>query len=358
MNNLFDDMEMGALHLPNRMVMAPLTRRRAPENIANDLMAAYYVQRATAGLIISEGSQISPLGVGYPATPGIHSQAQVDGWKKVTSAVHEAKGRIFLQLWHVGRISHPDYHNGELPVAPSAIAPAGEAVTSSGMKPFVTPRELETGEISDIVDQFKQAAVNARAAGFDGVEIHGANGYLIDQFIRDGTNHRRDSYGGGVENRTRLCIEVIDAVVGVWGCDRVGIRLSPSGTLNDISDSNPTATFVYLAERLSRFKLAYLHVVDALEGDIRHGARVVALADIRKAYDGTLIVCGGYDKERGNAAIADGLADCVAFGKLFIANPDLVKRFETDAALNAPDVSGFYDGGEKGYTDYPALNRD
>lgn len=343
--------------MPNRMVMAPLTRRRAPGNIANDLMAVYYVQRATAGLIISEGSQISPRGVGYPATPGIYSQAQVEGWKKVTAAVHKAEGRIFLQLWHTGRVSHPDYHNGELPVAPSAVAPAGEAVTYSGMKPFVTPRELETGEISDIVDQFKQAAANARAAGFDGVEIHGANGYLLDQFIRDGSNRRTDSYGGSAENRARLCIEVTDAVVDVWGGDRVGVRLSPSGTLNDMSDSNPTATFVHLAERLGRFNLAYLHVVDALDGDIRHGARVVALADMRKAYGGTLIVCGGYDKERGNAAIADGLADCVAFGKLFIANPDLVKRFEIDAVLNTPDVNGFYGDGEKGYTDYPTINQ-
>jgi N-ethylmaleimide reductase len=347
--------KIGPHHLPNRIVMAPLTRMRAPDNIPTDLMVTYYGQRASAGLIIAEATQISTQGVGYPATPGIHNELQVAGWKKITEAVHEKGGHIFLQLWHVGRISHPDFHNGELPVAPSAIAPKGDAVTPHGMQPFVTPRALETDEIKGIVEDYRQAAINAMAAGFDGVEIHSANGYLLDEFLRDGTNKRTDRYGGTFENRARFLLEVTEAVATVWGADRVGIRLSPSGTFNDMTDSDPKTFFVYLLGQLNRFGLAYLHIVDALESDIRHGANVINLEVLRKAYNGTLIVCGGYDQARAEEAIAEGKADAVAFGQLYIANPDLVERFNLNAPLNEPDAATFYGGNEKGYTDYPAL---
>ncbi len=347
--------QIGPYHLPNRLVMAPLTRMRAPDNIPTDLMNTYYAQRASAGLIITEASPISTQGVGYPATPCIYNDAQVDGWKKVTEAVHAKNGHIFLQLWHVGRISHPDFHAGALPVAPSAIAPQGDAVTPTGMQPFVTPRALETDEIQGIVEDYRKAAKNALTAGFDGVEIHSANGYLLDEFLRDGTNQRTDSYGGTFENRARILLEVTEAVVAVWGAERVGIRLSPSGTFNDMTDSDPETFFVYLLGQLNSFGLAYLHVVDALEGDIRHGANVINLEVLRKAYKGTLIVCGGYDKARAEQVIAQGEADLVAFGQLYIANPDLVERFKLNAPLNEPDVATFYGGNEKGYTDYPAL---
>jgi len=347
--------KIGPHHLPNRIVMAPLTRMRAPDNSPTDLMVTYYGQRASAGLIIAEATQISAQGVGYPATPGIHNEMQVAGWKKITEAVHAKGGHIFLQLWHVGRISHPDFHNGELPVAPSAIMPKGDAVTPNGMQPFVTPRALETDEIKGIVEDYRQAAINAMAAGFDGVEIHSANGYLLDEFLRDGTNKRTDRYGGTFENRARFLLEVTEAVVTVWGADRVGIRLSPSGTFNDMTDSDPETFFVYLLGQLNRFGLAYLHIVDALESDIRHGANVINLEVLRKAYNGTLIVCGGYDRARAGEAIAEGKADAVAFGQLYIANPDLVERFNLNAPLNEPDAVTFYGGNEKGYTDYPAL---
>lgn len=353
--HLLSPIKIGPYVLPNRIVMAPLTRNRAPGNVPTALMAAYYAQRATAGLIITEATQISPLGIGYPQTPGIHNEEQVAGWKKITEAVHAAKGLIFLQLWHVGRISHPDYHQGKLPVAPSAIAPKGEAVTPNGMKPFVTPRALEIAEIQEIVEQYRRAAENALAAGFDGVEIHSANGYLPDQFLRDGTNKRSDRYGGTPENRALFLLEVTEAVLSVWGADRVGIRLSPSGTFNDMSDSAPENIYVYLLGQLNRFGLAYLHIVDALDGDIRHGAKVVDLSVLRGAYNGNIIVCGGYDKRRAEQVIGQGLTDAVAFGQLYIANPDLVERFQHDAPLNEPEPATFYGGTEKGYTDYPFL---
>lgn len=357
--NLFSPLQMGAYQLPNRIVMAPLTRMRAPEAIPTGLMVSYYKQRAAAGLIVTEATSISPQGFGYPNVPGIFNDAHITGWQKITSAVHERNGRIFLQLWHVGRISHPDFHGGELPVAPSAIAPKGDAVTYSGMQPFVTPRALAAEELPGIVEQYRHAAACALAAGFDGVEIHSANGYLLDQFLRDGTNRRDDQYGGSLENRCRLLLEVTQAVVDVWGSERVGVRLSPSGTFNDMTDSDPAALFTYVLQQLSGFNLAYLHLVDALESDIRHGAHVVDLAALRAAYKGCLIVCGGYDKARGNDAIAAGLADAVAYGVLYIANPDLVERFKQDAPLlNAPDPSTFYGGDEKGYTDYPFLTAD
>ena len=346
---------IGGYSLPNRVVMAPLTRMRSPDGIANELMATYYSQRASAGLIISEATPISPQGIGYPAIPCIYNAEQVEGWKQITAAVHEKNGHIFLQLWHVGRISHPDYHNGELPVAPSPIAPKGNAITPSGMKPFVTPRDLSIAEIQSIVEDYRHAANCALAAGFDGVEIHAANGYLIDQFLRDGSNQRTDEYGGNLENRTRFLLAVTEAVVSVWGAERVGIRLAPSGTFNDMTDSVPEALFVHVLKQLNRFNLAYVHVVDALESDIRYGAKVVELARLREAYNGVLIVCGGYNYERANAVIEQSLADAVAFGQLYIANPDLVERLASNALLNNPEPNTFYGGEAKGYTDYPTF---
>ncbi|MBW4571240.1 MAG: alkene reductase [Tolypothrix carrinoi HA7290-LM1] len=355
--NLLSPYKLGELELPNRIVMAPLTRRRAGKgNVPHQLNAEYYVQRATAGLIIAEATQISQSGQGYPNTPGIHSPEQVAGWRLVTDAVHQHKGRIYLQLWHVGRISHPDLQpDGALPVAPSAIAPKGQVLTYEGMKPFVTPRALETWEIPEIVEQYRQGAENALEAGFDGVEIHAANGYLIDQFLRDGTNQRTDKYGGSIENRARLLVEVTEAVIGVWGASRVGVRLSPSGTMNDIRDSNPSETFGYAAQALNKFGLAYLHIFEAIEADIRHGATVVPTSHLKERFQGTLIVNGGYDKSRGDTVLATGAADLVAFGTLYIANPDLPERFALNAPLNQPDPTTFYGGGEKGYTDYPAI---
>ena len=354
--DLFMAIKIGPYTLPNRIIMAPMTRNRAgADNVPVPMMQTYYSQRASAGLIISEGSQVSTQGAGYPATPGIYSSEQVDGWKAITNAIHEKGGHIFLQLWHVGRISHPSYHEGELPVAPSAIIPKGEAATYEGMKPFVTPRALETNEIQGIIEQFRNGAKNALDAGFDGVEIHGANGYLPDQFLRDGSNKRTDEYGGSVENRARLHLEVTEAVTSVWGADKVAVRLSPSGTFNDMSDSNPEDTFGYLVEKLNKFGLAYLHIVDALEEDIRHGAKVVSLSYFRKIYKGILMINGGYDKNRGNEVIENGDADLVSFAQLFLANPDLPKRFKTGAKLNDPDMATFYGGGEKGYIDYPFL---
>ena len=355
--SLLSPYKLGHLELPNRIVMAPLTRNRAGEgNVPHQLNATYYVQRASAGLIITEASQVSPQGQGYPYTPGIHSQEQVEGWKLVTDAVHQQGGRIFLQLWHVGRISHPDFQpNGELPLAPSAIAPKGQVVTYEGMKPYVTPRALETSEIPEIIEQYRQGAENALAAGFDGVEIHGANGYLLDQFLRDGTNQRTDNYGGSVENRARLLLEVTEAVVGVWGAKRVGVRLSPSGTFNDMQDSNPLATFGYAAQALNQFDLVYLHIFEAIEADIRHGGTVVPTSHIRDRYHGTLIVNGGYTREKGDAVLAKGEAELVAFGTLFISNPDLPRRIALNAPLNEADTTTFYGGGEKGYTDYPTV---
>jgi len=353
--NLFSPIAIGPYHLSNRLVMAPLTRMRAPESCPTDLMTTYYEQRASAGLIISEATPISTQGVGYPNTPGIYNETQVQAWKKITAAVHAKQGHIFLQLWHVGRISHPDFHNGELPVAPSAIAPKGKAITPTGMKDFVTPRALETAEISGIIEDYKKAASNALEAGFDGIEIHSANGYLLDEFLRDGTNKRTDNYGGSIENRARFLLEVTKALISVCGADRVGVRISPSGTFNDMSDSNPEAIFVYLLEQLNPLGLAYVHIVDALEGDIRHGANVIKLETLRAAYKGTLIVCGGYDQARAEETLEKGLADAIAFGQLYIANPDLAERFKLNAPLNKPDSRTFYGGTEKGYTDYPSL---
>jgi N-ethylmaleimide reductase len=355
--NLFSPIQLGPYALPNRIVMAPLTRNRAGAgNVPGPLNATYYTQRASAALIISEATQVSPQGVGYPATPGIHSPEQIAGWQLVTDAVHQQGGRIFLQLWHVGRISHPSLQpDGQLPVAPSAIAATGEAMTYEGMKPFVTPRALETEEIPGIVEQYRQASKNALTAGFDGVEVHGANGYLLDQFLRDGTNQRTDQYGGSIENRARLLLDVTRAVVEVWGADRVGVRLSPSGTFNDMRDSDPKATFGYAVTALNAFNLAYLHLLEPSEADLRHGGTPVPTSYFRPLYDGLLMVNWDYDQAKAEVAIANGNADLVSFGKLFIANPDLPERFRAGAPLNQPDPDTFYGGGAKGYTDYPAL---
>lgn len=366
--NLLSPYQLGPYLLPNRVVMAPLTRNRAGDgNVPVPLNAQYYAQRASAGLIISEATQISPQGVGYPGTPGIHSPEQVEGWKGVTKAVHEQNGRIFAQLWHVGRISHPQLQpQGTLPVAPSAIAPQGMANTWEGEKPFVTPRALETEEIPKIVEDYKKAAKNALDAGFDGVEIHSANGYLLDQFLQDGTNKRTDRYGGNLENRTRFLLEVTKVVIEIWGGNRVGVRLSPAGTFNDISDLDPVATFTYVAEALNQLNIAYLHIVeprsnaDAINhwqktegGEIRFSQ--LSSGFFRPYFQGSIISAGSHDRESGNEAIASGNADLIAYGRWFISNPDLPKRFALNAPLNPYDRSSFYGGTEKGYIDYPTL---
>jgi len=336
--------------------MAPLTRcRSVQDNTPNDLMAEYYAQRATAGLIISEATQISTMGIGYPCTPGIYTNEQVLGWKKITQAVHQRDGKIFLQLWHVGRISHSSYLQGKTPLAPSAIKPAGEVFTFDGMKEYETPRAITSDEIYDIVQEYVRAAKNAIEAGFDGVEIHGANGYLLDQFLRDGTNTREDNYGGNIENRSRFLFEIIQAVSSEIGSDKIGLRLSPSGTFNDMSDSNPKKHFTYVCEKLNNFNLAYVHIIDALEGDIRHGANVVELSILRAAYKGVLITNGAYDKNRGEETIRNNQADAIAYGSLFISNPDLPERFKINATLNEADPQTFYTQDKKGYTDYPSL---
>lgn len=361
--NLFSPVKLGPYELPNRIVMAPLTRNRAGKgNVPGPINATYYAQRASAGLIISEASQVSPQGVGYPNTPGIYSPEQVEGWRRVTDAVHAGGGRIFLQLWHVGRNSHPSLQpGGALPVAPSAIAPTeGTASTYEGPKPYVTPRALETEEIPGIIEQYRQGAENALAAGFDGVEIHSANGYLLDQFLHDGSNQRTDQYGGSIENRARLLLEVTEAVVGVWGADRVGVRLSPGGTFGSMYDSDPVALFDYVTIALNRFGLAYLHLVEPrISGNttVEEDTPELGSHHFRPIFKGTLIAAGGYDREKGNAVLAAGDADLVAYGRLFISNPDLPKRFALNAPLNEYDRSTFYGGDERGYTDYPSLEQ-
>jgi N-ethylmaleimide reductase len=352
--DLFSPVNIGRLQLPNRIVMAPLTRNRAAAgDVPQPMHVTYYRQRATAGLIISEASPISPQGVGYPGTPGIYSEAQVAGWQAVTQAVHGAGGHIFQQLWHVGRISHPDLQpGGAAPVAPSAIRPAGDAVTTTGLQPFVTPRALEPDEIQAIVAQYATAARNALQAGFDGVEVHAANGYLIDQFLRDGSNQRTDDYGGSLENRSRLLREVLQAVCEAVGPERVGVRISPENSFNDMRDSQPQETFEYVAGLLSGFGLAYLHVV---EGDMVAGEKSLDYGRIRAAFKGIYMANCRYDLARAQQAIAAGAADMVSFGTLYIANPDLVERFRQGAALNTPDPGTFYGGDEHGYTDYPFM---
>ncbi|MCK9590118.1 MAG: alkene reductase [Terrimicrobiaceae bacterium] len=346
---LFDPVRIGDLQLPNRVIMAPLTRSRAgAARVPNPLMAEYYAQRASAGFILSEATSVSPMGVGYADTPGIWSAEQVKGWQLVTHAVHESGGRILLQLWHVGRISDPMFLDGALPVAPSAIAAAGHVSLVRPLKPFVTPRALETAEIPGIIGQYRKGAENAQTAGFDGVEIHGANGYLLDQFLQDKTNRRTDEYGGSVENRARLMLEVTDAVISVWGAARVGMHLSPRGDFHDIGDANPLETFGYVARELGRRKIAFLCVREST-GENRIGPQLKA------AFGGPFIANEKFTKESAEQALAAGEADAVAFGVPFIANPDLPERFLRNAPLNEPDPSTFYGSGSKGYTDYPML---
>jgi N-ethylmaleimide reductase len=355
-HSLFTPYKLGDLALNSRIVMAPMTRSRALEgNVPTPLAATYYAQRASAGLIVTEGTQVSPQGVGYIRTPGIHSPEQLAGWKVITDAVHAAGGKIFAQLWHVGRISHPDFHNGALPVAPSAIAAEGEVFTHNGKTKMVAPRALETDEIPGILEQFRHGAQVAKAAGFDGVEIHGANGYLLDQFLRDSSNHRDDVYGGSIENRARLPIAVAEAVIGVWGPARVGYRVSPNFSMFSMADSMPVETFSHLARELSSRKLAYLHVMEPIDGPMATPADARVAPALRQAFSGTLIVNGGYNARTAAAAIWRGEADLVAFGVPFLANPDLPQRLRLGAPLNAPDFATLYAGEEKGYTDYPAL---
>jgi N-ethylmaleimide reductase len=355
-HHLFSSYVAGDLTLPNRIVLAPMTRSRALDgNVPNPLAATYYAQRASAGLLITEGTQVSPQGVGYIRTPGIHAPVQLAGWKTITDAVHAAGGRIFAQLWHVGRVSHPDFHDGQLPVAPSAVRADGEAFTAAGRRPLPTPRALTLEEIPGVIDQFRAAAENARAAGFDGVELHGANGYLLDQFLRDGSNVRTDAYGGSVAHRSRFPLEVVDAVVDVWGPSRVGYKIAPVFSMLGMSDSDPIATFSHLAEALSRRGLLYLHVAEPIAGPqaVSGAPRVTPL--LRRLFEGTVIVNGGYDRASGEAAVAAGEADLVAYGVPFLANPDLPERFRRNAPLNAPDMATFYMGEEKGYIDYLVL---
>jgi N-ethylmaleimide reductase len=355
--DILSPFRLGPLALPNRVVMAPMTRNRAgPGNVPGPLNATYYAQRASAGLIVSEATQVSPQGVGYPGTPGIHSAEQVEGWKLVTAAVHAAGGRIFLQLWHVGRISHPSLQpDGALPVAPSAIAPAGQAMTREGLKPFVIPRALETAEIAGVIEDYRRGARNAKLAGFDGVELHAANGYLVDQFLRDGSNRRTDRYGGPAQNRARLLIEVTEALAGEWGGERVGVRLSPTNPFNDVADSNPAATFTVAVGALQKFGLAYLHIVEPIATDPVATGEMPDIGFFRKLWRGALIANKGYDLARANAVIHDGAADLVAFAVLFLANPDLPERFRRGGPFNVPDRKTFYGGSAAGYTDYPAL---
>ncbi len=351
MPSLFDPMTVGDLTLPSRIIMAPLTRSRGTGTdgrVPNDLMVEYYSQRASAALILSEATAVTPMGVGYANTPGIWSEEQVEGWKKITAAVHAKGGRMFLQLWHVGRISDPMFLGGELPVAPSAVTPSGYVSLVRPQKPYVTPRALRTDEIPGVVEAYRKGAENAKRAGFDGVEIHGANGYLLDQFLQDGSNKRTDQYGGSIENRARLMLEVTDAAISVWGPGRVGMHLAPRGDAQSMSDSNPAATFGYVAQELGKRKIAFICTRERL-GDGRLGPA------LKKAFGGVLIANEGFTKETAEQVLAAGEADAVAFGRLFIANPDLPERLAKNAPLNTPDSQTFYVPGPKGYTDYPFL---
>jgi 2,4-dienoyl-CoA reductase-like NADH-dependent reductase (Old Yellow Enzyme family) len=349
MPNLFDPLKAGAFNLRNRIIMAPLTRQRAGvERVPNTLMAQYYADRAAAGMILSEATSVTPQGVGYAETPGIWSDEQVEGWKLVTKAVHDAGGTILLQLWHVGRISDPIFLNGDLPVAPSAIAAQGHVSLVRPQREFVTPRALELDEIAGVVAAFRKGAENAKRAGFDGVEVHGANGYLLDQFLQDSTNKRTDIYGGPIENRARLMLEVVDACIEVWGADRVGMHLAPRADSHTMGDSDRAATFGYVARELGKRKIAFIAARERV-GEDSIGPQ------LKKAFGGVYIANEKFTKESAQAALDRGDADAVAWGQLFIANPDLVKRFESDAALNAPISETFYARGAEGYTDYPTL---
>ncbi len=349
MPTLFDPIKIGELELANRIIMAPLTRCRAePGRVPGDLIVEYYTQRADAGLIISEATSVTPMGVGYPDTPGIWSAEQVQGWRKVTDAVHAKGGKIVLQLWHVGRISDPLYLDGQLPVAPSAIKPAGHVSLVRPMKEFETPRALETEEIAGIVEAYRKGAENAREAGFDGVEIHGANGYLLDQFLQDSTNQRTDQYGGSLENRARLLLEATDAAVGVWGAGRVGVHLAPRADAHDMGDSNRAETFGYVASELGKRGIAFICTREKA-GEDSLGPQ------LKEIFGGVYIANERFTKEQANAWLEEGKADAVAFGIPYIANPDLVERLRKDAPLNEPRPELFYAKGAEGFTDYPSL---
>ncbi|KTD63391.1 alkene reductase [Legionella shakespearei] len=356
--DLFDPMQLGSLTLANRIVMAPLTRSRAGKGDVQGLMhAEYYAQRASAGLIISEATQISPQGKGYAFTPGMYSQEQVAGWRLVTEAVHAKGGKIFAQLWHVGRISHPDLQpDNQLPVAPSAIRPNGKAFTETGFKDFVTPRALDLGEISGIIDQYAHAAACAKEAGFDGIELHAANGYLIEQFLSDKTNQRADRYGGSIANRARLLFEVLDALVSVWPSDRVGIRLSPVSHANDIDDSTPMETFSYVVKGLNAYNLAFLHCVEGETIGPRTIPDDFSFPELRSLFKGIYMANNGYDLQMAIKAREENTADLICFGRLFLANPDLVERLKTGAELVQAPKETWYGGGAKGYTDWPTLS--
>lgn len=349
MSILHTPLTVGAWQIPNRIIMAPLTRTRAVAGrVPRDLNAEYYAQRATAGFILSEATSVDPKGVGYPDTPGIWSDEQVEGWKLVTDAVHAKGGRILCQLWHVGRVSDPIYLDGDTPVSSSAVQPAGHVSLVRPEKAFVTPRALEISEIKEIVERYRKGAENAKKAGFDGVELHGANGYLLDQFLQDSTNKRTDEYGGSIENRARLMLEATDAAISVWGADRVGMHLAPKCDAHDMGDSNPEATFTYVATELGKRKIAFICARESYDGT-EIGPK------LKQAFGGVYIANQGFTKESAEAAIQAGTADAVAWGKDYIANPDLVERFATNAPLNAPQPQTFYGSGAEGYTDYPAL---
>ncbi|OIR08914.1 N-ethylmaleimide reductase [mine drainage metagenome] len=353
MSNLIKPIQVGDLNLPNRVVMAPLTRCRASAGrVPNALMAEYYAQRAGAGLILSEATSVSPQGVGYPDTPGIWSDEQVQGWTLVTKAVHAAGGRIFLQLWHVGRISHPDFLGGDLPVAPSAIAPQGHVSLLRPQREYVTPRALEISEIPAIVEAYRKGAENAKRAGFDGVEIHGANGYLLDQFLQDSTNKRNDAYGGSLENRARLLLEVTDAAISVWGAGRVGVHLAPRGDAHTMGDSNPLATFGYVAEQLGKRGIAFIFTRESL------GEKRIS-PELKKRFGGVLIANEGFNRETAQQVVAAGEADAVSFGKDFISTPDLPRRVQLNVPFNPYHPETFYGYGlqdaKVGYIDYPSL---
>jgi N-ethylmaleimide reductase len=357
---LFQPFNLYGLQMKNRMVMAPMTRNRADlHGVPQSMMATHYAQRASAGLIVTEATQASATANGYMNTPGIYNDAQVKGWRDVTQAVHAAGGTIFVQLWHSGRVSHTSLQpNGQAPVAPSAIPAATNVFTAKGYEPPSVPRALSIEEIPGIVADFQNAALKAKEAGFDGVELHGANGYLIDQFLKDGSNRRSDAYGGSVANRIRFALETVEAAVAVWGPHRVGLRISPRGVFNDMLDSDPAATFGVLAEALNAYPLAYLHLLEPLPDHpsfkVQEGVSAVAPL-IRRNFRGPIILNGGYDKVRAEAALQNQEAELIAFGVPYLANPDLPERYRTDAALNPPDMATFYGGNEKGYTDYPAL---
>lgn len=364
MATLFDPLELGDIILENRLIMAPLTRMRAqqPGNIPHELNAKYYAQRSSAGLIITEATQISQQGQGYPSTPGIHTPEQVAGWQLVTRAVHEKGGKIFLQLWHVGRISHSSHQPaGMAPVAPSAIKPTGKVLTAQWTQTdYETPHALEIPQIKEILNDYRLACENAKMAGFNGVEVHAANGYLIDQFLQDTTNRRDDIYGGTFENRARFLLEVVDIATEVWGSGRVGVRLSPYGTFNDMGDQDPIGLFTYVLNKLNRKQIAYVHMIEPRATGAGAGADTIQNAPsacdlFRRFFKGAFISAGGYIPDTAQEALATGQADAVAFGRFYISNPDLLDRIKQDASLAPYNRATFYGGGEKGYTDYPIL---